>query len=81
MLVFRCLGFFCPYGVLYHVCISLGVRRGFEREGEGEEGRISTDWWDASWMLSLPSVLRIALLVPTSRVLAESPSILGDCLI
>jgi len=33
-------------------------------------------------MLSLPSALRIALLAPASRVLAEeSPSILVDCLI
>jgi hypothetical protein len=42
---------------------------------------MSTDWWDASWMLSLPSVVRIALLAPASRVLAEeSPSMFG-CLI
>ncbi len=48
-----------------------------EFDGMGKEGGKSTDWWDASWMLSLPSVLRIALLAPASRVLAEeSPSIL-----
>lgn len=69
---------FLSYGVLFHVCISLG-RDLRERE---RKGGISTDWWDASWMLSLPSVLRIVLLAPASRVLAEeSPSILVECLL
>jgi len=53
------------------------VSWGLEGDGQGKEKEGGTDWWEDSWMLSLPSVFLRAELAPLSRVFAvASPSIL-----
>lgn len=51
-----------------------------EREGRriGDGEGVNTVWCELSWIASLPSTLRIALLAPWSKVFAvASPSILA----